>query len=68
MLSNSVEGMLTATGAFEIYIGDEIIWSKLESGRVPSPAELFQAIDSHLAITGRGGLSGVADGFGFDEK
>ncbi|KAI6191896.1 putative esophageal gland cell secretory protein 6 [Aphelenchoides bicaudatus] len=40
MFSNSIESMLLSTGAFEIYIGDEQIWSKLESGRVPSPGEL----------------------------
>lgn len=46
--------MLQSTGAFEIYIENERIWSKLESGRVPSPPELFQAIDSHISIRGNG--------------
>lgn len=49
MFSNSIESMLLSTGAFEIYIGEEQIWSKLESGRVPSPSELMQAIDSHVS-------------------
>jgi len=62
MFSNSIESMLLSTGAFEIYIGEEQIWSKLESGRVPSPAELMQAIDSHLEIKG----SKVGGDFGFD--
>jgi selT/selW/selH-like putative selenoprotein len=61
MFSNSIESMMLSTGAFEIYIGEDQIWSKLESGRVPSPAELMQAIDSHLAIQG----AKVGD-FGFD--
>lgn len=61
MFSNSIESMLLSTGAFEIYIGEEQIWSKLESGRVPSPAELMQVVDSHLAIKG----SKVGD-FGFE--
>jgi selT/selW/selH-like putative selenoprotein len=52
MFSNSIESMLLSTGAFEIYIGDDQIWSKLESGRVPSPSELMQQIESHLAIKG----------------
>lgn len=52
MFSNSIESMLMSTGAFEIYIGDERIWSKMESGRVPNPAELIQAIDDHLSIAG----------------
>ncbi|KAI1730569.1 rdx family domain-containing protein [Ditylenchus destructor] len=64
MLSNSIEGMLMSTGAFEIYFGEEQIWSKLESGRVPSPVELLQAIDSHLAIRG----SKVPSSFGFDNN
>jgi len=63
MLSNSIEGMLMSTGAFEIYFGEEQLWSKLESGRVPSPAELIQAVDSHLAIRGQG-AQGRAFGFG----
>lgn len=54
--------MLMSTGAFEIYLGNEQIWSKLESGRVPSPAELIQAIDSHLAIGG----AKVGENFGFE--
>jgi hypothetical protein len=31
---------------------DQLIWSKLESGRVPSPAELVQIIDSQLEMSG----------------
>jgi len=73
MLSNSIEGMLMSTGAFEIYLGPELIWSKLESGRVPSPVELIQAIESHLAIKGGSGAErigggGSAQAFGFDEN
>ncbi|VDM43706.1 unnamed protein product [Toxocara canis] len=52
LLSNAIESSLMSTGAFEIYLGDEQIWSKLESGRVPSPAELMQIIDQHMEITG----------------
>jgi len=50
-LCNMVEGQLTASGAFEITLNDVPIWSKLESGRLPQPAELFQIIDSHLQFT-----------------
>jgi len=50
MLSNSIEGMLMSSGAFEIYLGKNLVWSKMESGRVPSPAELFQAIDGQLGL------------------
>lgn len=41
-----------STGAFEIYLGDEQIWSKLESGRVPTPTELVQIIDQHMELRG----------------
>uniref|UniRef100_A0A915DH52 SelT-like protein n=1 Tax=Ditylenchus dipsaci TaxID=166011 RepID=A0A915DH52_9BILA len=64
MLSNSIEGMMMSTGAFEIYLGEEQIWSKLESGRVPSPVELIQAIDSSLAIKG----NKISGSFGFENE
>ncbi|VDK53619.1 unnamed protein product [Anisakis simplex] len=52
LLSNAVESSMMSTGAFEIYLGDELIWSKLESGRVPSPTELIQIIDQHMELSG----------------
>ena len=64
LFSNSIEGMLMSTGAFEIYLGDELIWSKLESGRIPSPTELIQAIESHLELNGAKLASGTS--FGID--
>ncbi|KAK6034252.1 selT/selW/selH selenoprotein [Cooperia oncophora] len=62
LLTNMVESALMSTGAFEIYLDKDQIWSKLESGRVPSPQELIQMIDSQLELTGRGYLGGA--GFG----
>lgn len=53
-----------STGAFEIYIGEEKIWSKLESGRVPSPQELVQAIESHLELKG---AKITSESFGFSD-
>lgn len=47
-LSNVLEGQLISTGAFEIAFNDVPVWSKLETGRVPSPPELFQIIDSNM--------------------
>lgn len=41
-----------STGAFEIYLGDEQIWSKLESGRMPSPLELVQIVDQQMELQG----------------
>ena len=45
-VSNMIEGQLISSGAFEIYYNDLPIWSKLETGRIPAPAELFQIIDN----------------------
>ncbi|VDM60689.1 unnamed protein product [Angiostrongylus costaricensis] len=47
LLTNMVESTLMSTGAFEIYLDKEQIWSKLESGRVPSPQELIQVANFH---------------------
>lgn len=63
MMSNSIESMLMSTGAFEIYIDDEKIWSKLESGRPPSSVELIQAVDGHLAVKG---VDKLPSSFGFE--
>jgi len=59
-LCNFLESQLIATGAFEIYFDDVPIWSKLQTGRVPSPPELMQIIDNQLKMGGRD--SGM-DGF-----
>ncbi|XP_012262592.1 thioredoxin reductase-like selenoprotein T homolog CG3887 [Athalia rosae] len=47
-LCNAIEGQLIASGAFEILLNDVPVWSKLETGRIPQPPELFQIIDSHM--------------------
>jgi len=47
-LCNAVETQLISTGAFEIQLNDIPLWSKLESGRIPQPGELFQIIENHI--------------------
>jgi predicted Rdx family selenoprotein len=47
-LCNTIEGQLIATGAFEISFNDVPVWSKLETGRIPQPPELFQIIENHM--------------------
>lgn len=42
---------LISSGAFEISLNDVPVWSKLETGRIPAPQELFQIIDSHLQFS-----------------
>lgn len=54
-ISNAVEGQLISTGAFEVNFNDVPVWSKLENGRVPSPQELFQIIDSQMRMSGTEG-------------
>lgn len=49
-LSNAIEGQLISTGAFEIQFNDVPVWSKLETGRIPQPPELFQIIDNHIRL------------------
>ncbi|KAK7486484.1 hypothetical protein BaRGS_00022285 [Batillaria attramentaria] len=45
-ISNAIEGQMISTGAFEISYNDVPIWSKLESGRIPSPHEMFQMVEN----------------------
>jgi selT/selW/selH-like putative selenoprotein len=47
-MCNILEGHLVSTGAFEIFFNDVPVWSKLETGRIPQPPELFQIIDNQL--------------------
>lgn len=47
-LSNTIEGQLVSSGAFEISLNDIPVWSKLETGRIPHPPELFLIIDNTL--------------------
>lgn len=47
-LFNALEAHLISTGAFEITLNDLPVWSKLETGRIPQPLELFQIIDNQL--------------------
>jgi len=51
-LSNMVEGQLVSTGAFEIDFNGINMWSKLQTGRIPSAQELFQMIESNIELAG----------------
>jgi len=39
---SSISQSLVATGAFEVYVGGEKVYSKLETGRMPSVPELIE--------------------------
>ncbi|KAI8125692.1 SelT-like protein [Lucilia cuprina] len=47
-VGNMLEGQLVSSGAFEISLNDVPVWSKLQTGRIPAPQELFQIIDNQL--------------------
>jgi len=50
-ICNTIEGQLISTGAFEISFNDMPIWSKLQSGRLPNPNELYQIVDNQVKFT-----------------
>ncbi|XP_034827338.1 thioredoxin reductase-like selenoprotein T homolog CG3887 [Maniola hyperantus] len=50
-LFNMIEGQLVYSGAFEISLDNIPLWSKLETGRIPQPPELFQIIDNTLQFS-----------------
>jgi len=41
---NNIANSLLATGAFEVYVGDELIFSRLETHRFPSSYDLVTAL------------------------
>lgn len=51
-LCNTIEAQLLSTGAFEVSLNDMPIWSKLQSGRIPQPQELFDIINNHMEMEG----------------
>jgi selT/selW/selH-like putative selenoprotein len=50
-ISNAIEGQLVTTGAFEITYNDMPVWSKLETGRIPSAQEMFQILDNQFNLS-----------------
>ncbi|CAN0307569.1 unnamed protein product [Lampetra planeri] len=50
-VSNMVETQCMSTGAFEVSLNDVPVWSKLQSGRVPSPQEILQILDNHVKLS-----------------
>lgn len=50
-VTNAVESQLISTGAFEVSFNDVPVWSKLETGRIPSPQEIFQIIDNQMRLS-----------------
>ncbi len=62
-VGNAIEGQLVSTGAFEISLDAMPVWSKIDSGRIPQPPELFQIIDNHfkMNVGDAGNGNGIGD-------
>ena len=60
-ICNAVESQLVSTGAFEISVDNMPVWSKLESGRIPQPPELFQIINNHLQMNSGQDMRGIPE-------
>jgi len=43
-----MQNMITATGAFELYLNDNLLFSKLEKDRLPNIDEVFHTLNSFL--------------------
>jgi len=67
-VGNAIEGSLLQTGAFEILYNNDVIWSKLEAGRLPKPDELYSLLADRMKIAASGGAAKtIAAGDGFDQ-
>jgi selT/selW/selH-like putative selenoprotein len=58
LLGNVVQSFLQSTGAFEVYLNDELVFSKLKEGRFPGEGELKEIVGRKLAS------SRITDGVG----
>jgi selT/selW/selH-like putative selenoprotein len=45
LLGNNIQSMLTKTGAFEVYLNNDLIFSKLQTGYMPSLQEIERALE-----------------------
>lgn len=53
-LGNMVESSLLSSGAFEVAFNGEKVWSKLETGYLPSLEHLISLIDDKLGAATQG--------------
>ena len=47
IVGNVVAGNMLSTGAFEVSLNGEMVWSKIDSGRFPQMHELVHALKAH---------------------
>lgn len=50
IVGGQIETMLVSTGAFEVTVDGQMVWSKLEIGRLPSADEVLKFISSPGSI------------------
>ncbi|CAI8050391.1 Thioredoxin reductase-like selenoprotein T [Geodia barretti] len=58
VIGGQIEGQLLSTGAFEVYLNENLMWSKLDSGRLPSLGELKSLVTDeahHFPTSSDGG-------------
>jgi len=53
-LGNMIESSLLSSGAFEVTVNGETVWSKLETGYMPSLEHLISLVDDRLGGTSQG--------------
>jgi selT/selW/selH-like putative selenoprotein len=49
-VGNMLQGALLNTGAFEVSVGGELVFSKLATGRMPTLPELFASVGAAEAV------------------
>lgn len=47
IVGNFIHGQLLATGAFEVSLGDKVLWSKLATGQVPDYEQIVLLLRRH---------------------
>lgn len=58
LLGNTLQSFLQSTGAFEVYLNNELVFSKLKEGRFPGEIELKELVGRKLSN------SRIVDGVG----
>lgn len=51
LLASSIENSMMSTGAYEVYFNGMPIWSKIDTGRIPTFPEIVNIISNHLSLT-----------------
>jgi hypothetical protein len=47
-ISNAIEGQLLSSGAFEIYVDDDLVASKIQTGQIENPKNVIDRLDKLL--------------------